>query len=138
MNDSQTVAYLKKASDLVIEYGIHGVSIIGTLFNIITIIVLTTRFFDHKFYNFLRCRCICNLGVCLFGIFFEGLPKSEVAVEYLTLYNQWFLVFFPMRVFFLASAISDNLIILNRLATLYEKNNSIFFTLSKKVSQIQQ
>ena len=134
LNASDTAIYLNKASELVLEYGIHGVSVFGSLFNIVTIIVLATNFFDHKFYNFLRCRCICNLTVCLVGIFYIDLPNTNVTVEYLPLYYNWFLVFYPMRVFFWASAISDNLIILNRLAVLYKKNNSIFYTLSKKVS----
>lgn len=137
-NKSETTVYLNKVSDLIVEYGIHGVSVFGSLFNIVTIIVLATNFFDHKFYNFLRCRCICNLAVCLIGIFLDELPKTNETVEYFSLFYQLFAITLPLRVFFIASAISDNLIILNRLATLYEKNSSIFFTLSKRASTIRQ
>ena len=132
-NESETAQYLNKLGDLVVVYGVHGVSVIGTIFNIITIIALATRFFDHSFYNFLRCRCVCNLGVCVVGIFFYDNPKQHESVEYLPLVFNWFFATIPMRILFFASAVSDNLIVLNRMDTLHEKRNSIFLTLSKKV-----
>lgn len=134
MNKNETAVYLNKASDLVIQYGINGVSVIGALFNFATLIVLATNYFDHRFYNFLRCRCICNLAVCSVGIFYYDLTNINVTVEYLPLYYQWLVIRLPMRLFFSASIVSDNLIILNRLAVLYKKHDSIFYTLSKKVN----
>ena len=132
-NESETAQYLNKLGDLVVVYGVHGVSVIGTIFNIITIIALATRFFDHSFYNFLLCRCVCNLVVCLMGIFFLELPVQQMTVEYLPLVFNWFVITLPLRAAFIASVISDNLLISNRLATLYKKNNSIFYTMPKKV-----
>lgn len=133
-NDSERAFFLSKASDFVVNYGINGVSLVGIFFNIVTITVLATRFFEHKFYNFLQCRCICNLAVCLTGVFFKELANRGEEVEYLPLFLNWFVINIPMRIFFLASVISDNLIILNRLTNLYNKKESIFYGLSKKVS----
>ena len=132
-NQSEIALYLSKAADSVVEFGVHGVSGIGTIFNIITIILLANRKFEHNFYDLLRCRCVCNLAVCLLGIFFIPLPGKEVTVEYFPLVLTWFCITWPMRAAFFASVISDNLLISNRLANLYEKSNSVFFKLSKKV-----
>lgn len=133
-NESETALHYIKVSDLIFEFGINGVSSVGSVVNIITILLLTNKKFDHKFYNFLRCRCICNLAVCLVGIFIKTMPKKDMVVEYLPLFYQWFVINLPARVFFYASSLSDNLLILNRLANLDKKRDSIFFSLSKKVS----
>ena len=132
MNQSTTAANLIKAVEVVI-YSIRGISVIGTLFNISTIIVLTRPKFRHNFYNFLRCRCCCNLFVCLVGIFFYDLPDIETQCDYISLLFIWNVTILPMRVAFLSSFISDNLLVLNRLLNLYEMKSSIFYRLSKKV-----
>lgn len=133
-NEGETVLQLRRAKDIVTQYGIHGVSGIGSLINIATIMVLTNRKFMHNFYDFLRCRCACNLVVCLCGIFFHEIPDLDTHTEeYLSLIFIWFAFFIPMRIALLASFISDNLLIVNRLATLYDRSISVFYKLSKKV-----
>lgn len=132
-NVSETaLKYIKVADHL--ERGVHVVSGIGTLFNIVTILLLTNRNFNLKFYDFLRCRSICNLAVCLVGIFLSEIPLEHEILNYWSLVSTWFVINVPMRIAFIASAISDNLIILSRLLNLYNKKNSVFYTLSKKVS----
>lgn len=95
------------------------------------------------FYNFFRCRCFCNLLLCIFGVFIylEGfyhlIDKSDSKMNYWHLYLQVFLVYLPIRVSLHSSAILDIFLILNRMALLYNKKKSRFFTLSKKVKAIK-
>jgi hypothetical protein len=131
-NMSAVVAYLNRSSEAV-TYGINGVSFIGLVFNISTLIVLAYPKFRHKFYDFLRCRCICNIVICIVGSFFDELPQRYTTVEYSSLYIYWFFIGLPMRIVFLASAISDILLISNRFITLNNRKSSVFYTLSKKV-----
>jgi hypothetical protein len=132
-NESETALLLTRAKDIVMEYGVNGVSVIGTLFNLATIIVLTNRKFEHNFYDFLRCRCVCNFFVCLLGIFLKILPVQQETVEYFPLVFNLLAINTLMRAAFIASVISDNLLILNRLTTLHKKRDSLFYSLSKKV-----
>lgn len=134
---NEIAQYLMKLEKIVIEYGVHGISLFGAFFNTATILLLLLKMFDHKFYNFLRCRCVCNLVVCLFGVVYYGLPDIEQrTAEYIPLLLNWFLVNIPMRAALLASFISDNLLVVNRLITLCERKESVLYTLSKKVSCI--
>lgn len=131
-NSSRFERYLDLATEIT-NYGIPVVSAIGTLLQLTTITIFSSSWFEHKFYDFLTCRSICNLIVCLIGIFNKQVPGEYQKTEYLPLLVKIYLLHIPMRIAYLASAISDNLLILNRLATLYAWKTSIFNRLSKKV-----
>lgn len=121
---------------IIIDYGIHGVSMIGTILNLLTIILLNSHKFKHKFYNFLWCRCVCNLLVCVVGIFTQSSPCEFCLYDYLDLYFLMYGVLFSTRIALFASAISDNLLILNRLYNLYPDMNEAFDSLPKLVKVI--
>ena len=131
-NSSQLGVFLNLATEIT-NYGIPIVSLIGFAFQILTIIVFSNPWFEHCFYNFLQCRSICNLVVCLTGIFNQPFPCQNCHTDYLRLNFDWYLVCLQ-RMAIAASALSDVLLILNRLVTLYELKASIFNRLSKKVS----
>ena len=126
-----------EASDIVINYGIRPISIIGILFNIFTIILLVDKRFTHRFYDFLRCRCVCNLFVCLFGSYFMIFPDQGVVFNYNQLYLIWLGNQTPLRGALLSSFISENMLILNRIANLYNNKTSVFYSLSKKVKIVE-
>ena len=131
-NSSQLEVVLDLAREIA-NYGIPAVSVIGTLFQIATIIVFTNTWFQHCVYDFLQCRSVCNLVVCLVGIFNQQLPLQYCHTDYSRLSFDW-CVLLLQRSAYIASVISDNLLILNRLATLHEWKASVFNRLSKKVS----
>ncbi len=111
-----------------------GVSIFGTVFNMFSLIVLLDLNLTHNFYDFLRCRCLSNLAVCLIGIFYYIHDGWIIcAAKYSHVLVSFFFLLLPMRMALLASAICDNLLILNRLANLYNKKHCIILKLSKKV-----
>jgi hypothetical protein len=131
-NRSELVDYLEKAT-VVVDYGIRVVSIIGILFNLTTLVVLHNRKFKHKFYDFLRCRCVSYLFVCAIGSVYRDIPLSGQVDDYMRIIIGWYVINIPMRVVFFASGIIDVLLVLNRYVTLYNRKGSVFYTLSKKV-----
>jgi len=131
---SQLTLSFYEASDIVINYGIRPISIFGILFNIFTIILLVDKRFNHRFYDFLRCRCVCNLFVCLFGSYFMIFPDQGVVFNYNQLYFIWLGNQTPLRGALLSSFISENMLILNRIANLFNNKTTVFYSLSKKVS----
>lgn len=134
-NNSTTgdIAVKLGTAEEVISYAIRGISAFGVLFNLTTILLLFKSKFQHKFYDFLQCRCVCNLTVCLLFAYYSPTACRGCVVDYKSLIvNIGFL--FPLRMALIASGISDNLLILNRLANLCRWSNSVFSTLSKKVN----
>lgn len=117
-NSSQIVQYLNLAVEIT-NYSNSVLSAIGTLLNLITIIILSRPTFDHTFYDFLQCRTICNLVVCLFGIFFQELPCRNCHSNYRRLLFDYYVILIQMRAAVLASSISDILLISNRFVTLH-------------------
>lgn len=124
--------YLIEARDIVINYGIRGLSALGIILNVLSLIVIMRRQLSHNFYDFLRCRCICNLVVCIFALGYTRVVFSECVEDYRLIAFQWFGNIL-IRSALLASSISDNLVIINRYVILYNKQESIFNKLSKKV-----
>lgn len=107
------------AKDMLGNYAIRTVCVIGLLFNFYTLKALLDERLKLKFYNFQRCRCFCSVCICLLGIFYPSYPLEALI---------------PLRMGFLASAISDILLILNRVVLMYDQKKSIFYALSKKVN----
>jgi hypothetical protein len=56
--------------------------------------------------------------------------------DYVALFVSHYIIFISMRIALFASVISDNLLILNRLVTLYEIKQSMFYKLSKRVRTV--
>jgi hypothetical protein len=72
--------------------------------------------------------------VCVIGIFYHIFGGWKLcATNYVTVFVQFYLLLLPLRIAFIASVISDNLLILNRLANLYDMKESTFLKLSKTV-----
>lgn len=63
-------------------------------------------------------KSFCNVCICLLGISYPSYPLPTLI---------------PLRMGFLASAISDILLTLNRVVLLYDQKQSIFYALPKKV-----
>ncbi len=125
---SDSVLRLQLIRDLITTYGIPVISVIGTVLNICSGTLLLKVQLTHSFYQFLFCRCVCNLLVCLFGIFFSNLVcEKECTDSFVHLNIHWFLLIFPKRSALLASFVSDILLILNRMLTIYERKDCNYF-----------
>lgn len=111
----------------------NGISLIGSVLNMITFCNLFNAKRQYTFWNFIRCRCICSILVCFLGSFYTIVPDIDCVTDYETLIKS-LLIFVPLRIAIFASFISDLLLILNRLAQLLNKKNSMFYALSMKVS----
>lgn len=118
----------------IIDRGIPVVSATGFLVQLTTIVIFTRPCFEPVFYDFLQSRSICNLFVCLIGMFNQRLPCQNRRTDYMRLKFDLYVVHFPLRAALLESAISDNLLILSRLVILYEWKDSLFDRLSKKIN----
>lgn len=136
-NESELKDYFDQIRETIIDYGIRGASIMGILFNPLTILIMAnSQQFKNKYYNFLRCRCVCNFLVCAVGIFIQSTPCEQSHYDYWNLHFLMYAVQFTTRIVLLASAISDNLLILNRFYNLFPNEKIAFDSLSKKVNII--
>lgn len=136
---SGLIASLTSAKDTLDTYPFRIVSGVGVIFNYYTLYALNRYRRRYKFHDFFICRCFCNLVVCFLALFYkQDLPGlvlcSECKMDYWILFFQSYLAMILIRVALMASAISDILLINNRIALLYNKKESRFYTLSKKVS----
>ena len=137
-NKSEFFNSLAITNEIIGGHGIRLVSIFGVLYNIHNSFVLRDKRLKIKFYYFLRCRCFCSLVVCILGCFLnpkitDPLVCQEIK-EWWSFYLQLFVVGIPFRIALMSSFISDILLILNRVALLFDKKLSKFYLLSKKVS----
>ncbi len=132
LNPSELLLSLIEIRDIVINYVIRGISGIGIFFNIFSLTVVLHKSLKHNFYDFLRCRCICNLIVCILTIFYGRLVLENCPVNYQWLYFAWF-INVQIRLVLLASSISDILLIINRYVTIYDMKKSVFYKISRKV-----
>lgn len=135
---SELIASLTGARDIIQTYGFRIISGAGVIFNYYTLYVLNNHQLKFKFYDFFRCRCFCNLVVCVLSIFMDLevsalIVSEECTMDYWPLYLKLYLVMIPLRIALRSSAISDILLILNRIALLFDKKESQLYTLSKKV-----
>lgn len=133
---SSAAVWAKRTEALINDYANCIVSIVGTVLNLFTLLLLTNNAFKHKFYDFLRCRCFCNLIVCAFGIVYVDVFCRGCPVNYARLLLYSNLVHIPLRMAFLASAISDVLLIINRLSMLFNRKESGICKLSKKAGEL--
>jgi hypothetical protein len=132
-NSSQLVAAINKATQ-VVTYLVNGVSAFGVLFNAFTLLTMLKSQFKHKFYDFLRCRALIYLLICVTGIFAENITCMGCPADIVYMHLEWYAVILPMRTFFLAGAICDNLLILNRLVNIQGLRGHFLNKLSKRVS----
>lgn len=110
------------------QHATLGIAVIGMLINTLSLVVLQDTSLAHRFYDFLRCRCFCNLLLCLVGL----LKAILLGWELMTC-SRRLVILLPIRIAAFASIIADNFIILNRLVTLYDWKTSVFYRMSKKV-----
>lgn len=113
---------------------IRVIAAIGCLFNAVIILSLILVNSVYKSFNFVRCRCFCSFCVCFLGIFFMDMPEMNCPSDYVKVLQFKYIYLLPFRTALFASFISDILLILNRVACLGEKTNSVFYTLSMKVN----
>lgn len=133
LSSNGTIAYLDITSDWIIKFGIHPSSIVGIIFNAFCLIFLLDKKLANKVYNFLWCRCFCNLAVCVFGVLFIKPLCTTCLTDHVELKNV-FVLELGMKCSFLASSVSDILLILNRCVFLFSNNNRKLSELSKTVS----
>ncbi len=115
--------WTEQATDIVESYLIRIVGAIGVVFNVFFAVMLLNRSLKHKIYNFLWCRAVCNLSVCLLS---AGFVKKCFVCEYDSyefLFYQYYISTINSRVFSLASLISDLLLILNRFLEIVKKKS---------------
>ncbi len=133
-NSSELDLLLNQMSHFSYNFTGSILSIFGAIFNTFSLLILLSSSLKHSFYDFLQCRCICNLIVSVIGIFYHIFGGWKLCgTDYATVFVQFYLLLLPIRIAFFASVISDNLLILNRLANLYEMKRSTFLKLSKTV-----
>ena len=130
---SQLVVSINKAAQLV-AYLVKGVSAFGVLFNLFALGIMLKSQFKHKFYDFLRCRAFIYLLICVTGIFAKNTTCMECVVDFVYLHFEWYAISLPIRTFFLAGAICENLLILNRLVNIQGQNGHFLNKWSKKVN----
>lgn len=110
---------------------IRVIAAIGCLFNAGIFLNLILVKSVYKSFNFVRCRCFCSFCVCFLGISFM---ETNCLIDYARVLQFKYIYLLPFRTTLFASFISDILLSLNRVACLGEKTNSVFYTLSMKVS----
>jgi len=104
---------------------------IGILVNLCFVIILSHRTFSHKIYDFLWCRQFYSLFTCLSVASSNGFCfDCDYDSEWLTFYSLYIAV--TIRVFLLASFISDILLIFNRYFEVCQKITFLRW-LSKKM-----
>jgi hypothetical protein len=130
---SDLVKALITSREIIEEYGYRIICSIGIIINYVSLRILQNKQLKFKFYDFFRCRCFCNMLVCFFAAFTSPLYTNK-QYEYWKLYLLLYFDVIPARVALLASFISDILLILNRVALLFGRKSSAFYTLSKKAS----
>ena len=135
MNNSQLIEALDIVNGTIASI-ISVVSALGVLFNAYSLCLLLNKKLKFKFYDFFRCRCICNLVVCFVGTFTKAVYYRTSKNNYWSVYFQIFVFAIPLRIALMSTFISDILLILNRITLLFGKKMSIFYRLSKKVSTV--
>ncbi len=113
-------------TDIVESYLIRIVGAIGVVFNVFFAVILLNRSLKHKIYNFLWCRAVCNLSVCILS---AGFVKKCFVCEYDSyefLFYQYYISTINSRVFSLASLMSDLFLILNRFLEIVKKKSFLF------------
>lgn len=129
---SETVVALDLAREIIANYGTRGISGFGLLVNLVGLLVLRNKRLEEKFYDFLFCRCFCNLIVCLFGSFYNRPACPKCPTNYILACVQIFLYQPWSGIALLASLISDVLLIFSRLLFVFDKRTNVFFELSIK------
>ncbi len=77
-NTSEFELLFNQISDVTDKYVNLGMSILGVTFNILSLLVLMDLNLTHNFYDFLRCRCVCNLTVCTIGLLYASFGDSRL------------------------------------------------------------
>ncbi len=110
----------------------RSIGCIGILVNLFFVIILSHRTLRHKIYDFLWCRQFTSLLTCLSVVASNGFCFGcDYESERLAYYS-WYIAL-TIRVFSLASFISDILLIFNRYFEVCQKN-TFLRRLSKKVN----
>ncbi len=125
--------YLDQIRFILENYVNRAISGTGILLNLFFLCTLLNKKLKHKIYNFFWARSFCNLVVCIFGLTFFNFASE---FEPLPLYMMIFRLYIngpTIRAAFLASTISDILLILNRHYCLDKKVNC-FTEMAKKLN----
>ena len=113
---------LNRASDIIGDYVIGFISIIGICMKCACLTVLRHKRMKHSFYNQLWSKSFNDLLTCLCGIgYMNSLAFGREFTQVNTfwkLFYQWFIIGIPLRIVFMASSFSEISMILNRYYTI--------------------
>ena len=111
---------IKYISDIIGYYIITIISVIGVVINSVCLIIMfnETLHKTNKFYVYVIIKTIADLLVCLIGIFYLNadclICEDTVYNSYVILFLRWYIIRIPTRIIYLASSISEIILILNR------------------------
>ena len=114
-----TFQMLKKFFDSYDEYANRSIGGIGFVINFIFLFIFSKNAFNGR-YNYQWCHTICNIAVCIIAsIRVQLLSQKEDSTFYYLIYSVY--VSFLVRIFLIASVLSDILLIFSRFALLSNK-----------------
>ena len=106
------------------NYVCRVVTGLGIIFNMCLLRLLLNKRLTHTMYNYLWSRAFCNMIVCLFGLVYMDFPRQIISqLPYYRLIYQAYMITALIRTAFLASAVSDILLVLNRYFNILNKKN---------------
>jgi len=106
----------------------------GILLNAFFLFLLLKKCFKNPIYNYFWSRAFCNLMASIFGVIYVQFPTELMVYEKYSLIHHFYISGSTTRAVFLASSVSDILLIVNRYYSMTEKRNSFFAKISKKAN----
>ncbi len=128
------VMILSEINSAIKMYVLRIISGFGIALNILSMIICFNKKLTNHFYSLLWCRSLINGAVCLFGVSFLQLSAPPVPQSYALAFATVFIINLPMRITFFVSAVSELLLIMNRLYVIENKTN--FFSKMSKISNL--
>lgn len=130
----QACQTLQIAGELISNYVIRFIGALGIFVNLITLAILLIKKskFQNNYYNFVWCRQFSNLIVCILGAGYLA-QSCQVCLDYDLTFYEYFLSRIPLRIAFLASIVSDNLLVANRIYVISGIQNTLT-RLTKKMN----
>jgi len=118
-------------SYIISEYLVPIVSAFGIILNLILVIMLLDKNLKSRCYKYILCKTLIDLFISIFGMIsgmssFLCFTCNEVTASYWLSFAKIYLVAVPLRILFLASALSEIYLSLNRYYDLDNIKN--FFT----------
>ncbi len=123
---------LINTTDIIENYAIRVIAIAGVILNFTSLLIVTHKDLKHYIYNYIWCRFFCNLIVCITGAGYVKNCIKDCNQSYFLVFYQWFLNGIPMKIALFSSAMSEIMIILNRVLILKRRNSFL-----KRISKLK-